>query len=357
MTMQVNPHSNNMEQRISMQQRQAAIPAHKESMYSDQTDLEQFSYDNLQRIHSNHMDNGTSFIAATPELVDMLGGIDQILSDYLNAPNQMLLNSIQRQRIYQVLRKPPLQDHKNQAPKDYTYLFLVESTSINLCCAKEKAQQFMRFVFHKLSILFYTVLGLVLLIFKIGIKHIEERIWFSYYQCAVYSLSCIWLLFALLLANKSALCVVAKTFEFVLKLFFTMFAIFMEYIWYFEVNSNHNDLIQRLVVYISWIAMLLIIILFSALDALYVTVWIKTYIGFVVAVIFVVHTWNISMNDADDVVEIVGTSISLGSLAVSSFQFVLLFVIKQSILSILKRDKIISVKSSPYVRWVNDIEK
>merc|ERR1712228_113050 len=130
-----------------------------------------------------------------------------------------------------------------------------------------------------------------------------------------------------------------------------------EYIWLFIVNENSDTLMDELIVYMSWLDLLFIVIVFSSLDALYVALWIKLYIGFTLVAILIVHTWNISTNDADDFVEFIGTWISLSSLAVNSLQFVLLFVVKQTVLFMLKRDKIISVKSSPYVQWVNDIEK
>ena len=232
------------------------------------------------------------------------------------------------------------------------------------CCLKQKtAQIFMRFMFHKLTILFFAILGLVLLGFRIGIKNISElsdRIWFTYYQCVLYIFTISWLLFVLLLMNQNALCVVAKTFEFVLKLTLTLFAILMEYIWFFVVNKrreNSDNLVEELVIYISWLTLILMIIVFSSLDALYVQLWIKTFIGITLGIILVIHTLNTSQDDHDDILEIVGTSISLGSLAVSSYQFVLLFVVKQTVLSLLKKEKIISVKSSPYVKWVNDLKK
>ena len=365
MTTKVNvnsPHRLEMEQKQSHSQHvpnKSYVNDEEELSITDSEDAyNQYSYDNLQKLHSRHMDNGTSFIAQSPELVDMLGGIDQILTDYLNSNNKMLLNEIQRQRIHQVISKPPLSDHKNERPKDYTYLFLIQSTSINLCLNKENAAKFVRFMFHKLTLLFFSILGVILLIFQIGIKNISDRTWFVYYQCIYYILTILWLIFVLLITNKSALCVVSKTFEFVLKFTLTLFAILMEYIWFFVVNKpEKNELIEKLVVYISWLALILMMIIFSSLDALYVKIWIKTYLGFVLSVILIIHTWNISLNDTLDILEIVGTSISLGSLAVSSLNFVLLFVIKQTVLSLLKKDKIISVKSSPYVKWVNDSEK
>eukprot|EP01083_Nonionella_stella_P258991 884590_1 len=94
MTTQVNVNS---AERMRMEHKHAEmVHSYNESDdFSEQTentDYNQYSYHNLSKMHSQHMENGTSFIAATSELVDMLGGIDQILTDYLNSPNKMLLN-------------------------------------------------------------------------------------------------------------------------------------------------------------------------------------------------------------------------------------------------------------------------
>eukprot|EP01084_Bolivina_argentea_P216031 366955_1 len=80
----------------------------------------------LQKLHTQQLLNGQNNNHNLSQLVDILGGIDSILNDYLSEMNNMQLSNDQLAQVGEILNSPPqlntLTKLKRNTKVDETYI-------------------------------------------------------------------------------------------------------------------------------------------------------------------------------------------------------------------------------------------
>ena len=182
---------------------------------------------------------------------------------------------------------------------------------------------------------------------------------FPVISIAMSTLLIIWILLIMLSANKKCLKLIILSFEWWLKLFYSV-----QWVAASTIRIIHfGGLTSYLDVFV-WIWSILpvisFVVLFSSMDALRFTLWTKRIICILFISFFTLLAilWNFLENYSHSNYEIYITediSVSTLSLERSSSQILAIFFWKQMILSIIRKDRCVLIKYTPYHKWI-DVE-
>lgn len=171
----------------------------------------------------------------------------------------------------------------------------------------------------------------------------------------------IWLIFALLTANRRCMKLILQSFEFWFKLLYlSQFIIALLIYWYVlldpDVGSTeyYLELVKVSFYYLMFIPLIVVL---TSFDAFHVSLSMKTTFAAICATMasFQLILYTFYYDPAS--VELFGYEISVTSMITGSSQILSIFFWKQAILSVVKRNRCILIKYSPYIKWENDTEQ
>eukprot|EP00483_Globobulimina_turgida_P010800 UN10821 len=172
-----------------------------------------------------------------------------------------------------------------------------------------------------------------------------------------------WLILLFLSVNIKAFKMITKSFDFWFKVVYMIIFVVTRFI-YIQYISIHVETSRRNIFWFIYDALygfvrLFTILLWSSLDALQLPLYIKIYLGLLIAIVYSLNALFITLfaeSNGDDSIIHIGNSISISLISYieSSIRIVAIFMWKQTILSILKKNRCILIKYSPFIQWFDN---
>eukprot|EP01084_Bolivina_argentea_P276402 471618_1 len=327
--------------------------------------------ESLQEIHKEQILNNGNNKVNTMEIVGIFGGIDQVITTYLESKDVML-SFDQIQRLHGVLTTPikiiEYQQNKltriekddeniNESgdEKQITYTFDISDSYLHHLCQEKTNSNITKIIYSNLTMILVAITPIIW--FVLGMI-VGRSIYYYVYSIVMWSAIQIpWLILNILSFNKVAFKLVIRSFDFWIKTFYAMFLTLTIFIY---ANHLYGNTLQRIYDITAVIVTVLIIIFIASFDALYrlKKKW-KSGLTVLFAIWF---SWNsvkyqFIAATADDYVlhiKLTNSSISSHSLIASSSRILAIFMWKQAINAFRKKGKAISITISPYIGWKND---
>eukprot|EP01084_Bolivina_argentea_P079352 143959_1 len=318
----------------------------------------------IYTIHQQQLAHNKNNSNNSNKLIEILGGIDQILIDYLSSHNQMHLNQTQLQQIHATITSQP----------DDNFLMVTQQTHtsnycLNICdtLIQDKfgivtGTKIIQFLFNKLLILILALLHIVYRIWDIKMfgtwyNGVSAALFFEY-RIIVVSMGMIWYLSVLLSVNQKALKLSCQTFVFWFKIVTIIKISIEDFILVYVTNYFGKDVMATLDVIGNvelHLAIILLIAIIGSIDGYNITLKTKLLLGIVISLYFSIWTiyitFTLKENDKSKI--IIGHNIQYSVLSswISGYQMLSIFLWKQTILLIWNKDKAVNISHHPTILW------
>ena len=107
-----------------------------------------------------------------------------------------------------------------------------------------------------------------------------------------------------------------------------------------------------------YVVIVLIVINFSGIDGHHAINRFKIVLGMVISMYFTIVTIQVSLFYDEDIMQsmviIGGLQFSIASLYAGALRILTIFLWKQTILMMVKRDRCVNIRHSPRIKWVDD---
>ena len=301
-------------------------------------------------------------------IVRILGGIDQVLANYLSTSHGLALTPSQISKLHQLITLPPTFDNRNN-PKSKTEIQLTNGTTedpYSFCYEFTDSNSYLSYIFgidiaRKISKLLdssiVAVFHTVCVLFCVVLSYIcqmDEII----YICFIVLLSLCsisWIIFVslwMLNLNISAFKLIVQTFEFSFKLVYAfVHAIFCGIYWDKIYKLNLFIIIAmnfKVIGTILWV---------SSFDGANMGRFSKTLFTSIFAFILTVISIQYSLYklDGSSIVQyeiiINNFAISVTGMIAGSSRILAIFLWKQAILTFFSKNKCVLIRYRPYVVW------
>eukprot|EP01084_Bolivina_argentea_P249624 417975_1 len=331
------------------------------------------TFERLQEAHDSMLKLGHNNDNISDELIQIMGGIDNILSHYLSNKNSDLLNKSQIQLIHQSL-SVNIQQYQSNEPKSesniptetdktytsdgvkftkqslFTEIFEPHNTVLNHLFGSNIGPKIQQVIYHKIA---KTISAVMLLyaILSVFVSIPEPFGTIFAYIGIIYFI--LWLIPFIMTVNRTALYLISRSFEFWFKIFYAVFLCALKII--AERNRTKDTWFDTYI--LLSIDELLVIALFSITDGLQWSLKSKFIIGVIIAIYYSLCAFfgEFFWTERDDtIIEISDTiSVQLRSMIASAYRVLAIFIWKQTISSVWKKRRATIIKYSPYIKWVS----
>eukprot|EP01084_Bolivina_argentea_P118786 210692_1 len=308
---------------------------------------------NINDVRHNHqclMDNGKSIDNRMVDLINVFGGIDDVLQHYLSSQSNVNLSQIQLQQINDILLSPitTKYDAKNSM---YTLHASMNNTIIHSVLNNNRARQIINFLFGRICTGFITLTIVFMTIF--GVWHVVSSAvniicWLFTVILGVYAL------LILLSLNRNITKQIITTFEF----WFKLYSCIKYYVCYMIVVVYWKIPVVGIILYhIVALVWLLLIIDYSLVDALNIQFYFKATFMVVGSIGMTVYAFIWTFRIIPDMPPISITifnheiDFDIVSIGASALRVLSIFMWKQTIASMWKKTKSTSIKQSPNIIW------
>lgn len=313
----------------------------------------------LLSLHRKYKQRESGFYDDTAEILNILGGIDNILTTYLESEHIPFTDG-QIQQIYQILlkRKQIKADNakNNENESDgpfYTYTFHENNSYLHSLFNEQTTSKILSILYHRitLGLFILTLITGYSLLYKFGgwisfIFHILRNclFWIP------------WFILALLSCNKKAFKLLIHSFDFWIKAIYGVLYGVTHILFEYHLSDNGFAGVAYNVIF-SFLVLLCIVFI-ALFDAFCMhRNWIVLF-SIIGALFF---TWNTMLyqfiypEDHDWIIYIQGTNstISMRFLLSSYTRILAIFLFKQAINAYRNKDKCISIHYTPFVEWNN----
>eukprot|EP01083_Nonionella_stella_P016102 45026_1 len=298
-----------------------------------------------------------------------MGGIDAILSHYLSTTAS--LTTQQLQQIHAIMSsKNEIQhytpketiDLEDTSSNELVLSFDVNDTYLHLLFGSHYGSMIInRFVYNKRFL--YPMFVLVNVGFLQFFREYISDLFITIPAFVMWSVVAPWLLLLLLSMNIKAFKMISTSFDFWMKIIYMIIYastrfIYVHYITIY-VEESRKSMTWFIYDIIYSCMRILVILVWSSLDALQLPLYVKIYLGLLISIIYSLNTLVVALHiesETDDsIIHITDSlSISLMSFIDSSIKIVCMFLWKQTILSILRKNRCILIKHSPFIQWTHE---
>ena len=319
------------------------------------------SRESLYEYHTNMIKEGNNNENISIELLQHLGGIDNILSYYLS--NDKDLNQDQIQKIYQSLSSNNIgseNTNKNTITTSkshdmiegdiITNIFDPIDTYLNHIFGLNIGPKIQQIIYNKLLM---TIHAILLMYTIISIFFVDKTQLNGIIFCILDLWFIINLLILIMTVNKIAFELINKSFEFWFKILYAILgSIATLYSRYFTENLS-----WFFVSMMTSLAEIFAVTLFSMIDGLQWSLKSKTIIGILFTIYYII--WAILdelyLPTARSVVIPISNDIAIemASIAASAYRVLAIFICKQTIKSMLRKDRATIINYSPFIKWIS----
>ena len=319
------------------------------------------------------------------ELINALGGIRNVLTMILSSED-IKLNDQQLVKINQIINAAASsqsdaiqsdieQIHESESAQEWTYCFDKTNTYLHGIFGQDNGQKIFDFIYSKRCFILVSLLALFGFIFEQILLSLNMLLTNVIIMQITLVLLIPYLLFVLLSVNKRCFKLVIQSFDFWIKLFYFLQFRIAYMVYYYALTDpeqwvryqmESGSIAYKLEIFLDSlraVAFLLVVLLIISVDALQIKSWQKisgcVAAGVLFSFIAISYTFytDIWGNDNSIIhIKSLDLSISASSMMASSLQILSIFVWKQVLLSIFKRNRCILIRYSPYIKWENQIQ-
>ena len=338
-----------------------------DSNYVEMQDLEHddddlVSKSSLYNLHQQQLHQDLTNDINRDQIILALGGIDNILSHYLDPQNNIKLSQIQLNTINNIINKK-----QSAVPDSSIFSFNKSNTILHQIFHSLTAQRISHIIQHKITLTIFVIWMLVLFfwLFTIEFLDIVLKTNPNFHFFFIYLLiSCIiFIIYAvlyILTANIKAIKLSMRSFLFWLKTFSSLQFLttwFMLY-WYLPIFVPHNGVTKSMFILVQsccGVVLLLLVLGLCIIDSLYMSRRIKILWNIFLCIVWTAltlrHIFYPLKNDRS-IIEIGNhLSISLLSLNGDALKVLAIFFWKQAIYLIVNPNKCVNIRQSTYFKW------
>eukprot|EP01083_Nonionella_stella_P302272 1041494_1 len=312
----------------------------------------------------------------TLQLLHLLGGIDYVLEQFLcnddiqitqiqlNHLNQMFITShtIVKNNKLQTLSQIHHGSNSTETHNIHNKMrheLDVSNTYLQSIFGETVAVNVTNIITSK-----YVLIPLVLLVTVFSVLRfiIPDNITFLIFILILSTIIHCWLIMWLLSANKTAVRLVIRTFEFWLKFVSAIVFISLRFITTYvygatSIGTRGHEL-RMITDVIVMMDILLGVVILSLFDALHISrvpkICFSLMFIFAATVTVIYQNYLYYFNGEESVVSVTdNVSVSLISIQINALEVLLLFYLKQVILTICRKDQCVLIKYSPYIEWID----
>ena len=321
--------------------------------------------DHLKDIHSQILSNNANNDNLTHEIVEILGGIDSILSHYFESGDS--LNEEQIERLLNTLNNnntsQELSHHAQK--KEYVYNISINDSVLQKLCPKLNTVRILSLMFNPYLIITLTISGLIWATLYF-VPSLRTYTWSLILQSIFLVFITCYFIIAALTANVKITKLIFKTFEFWLKLYYVLSGTILAVIYRYHADDYDvsfgyaRDYSYQSVCYAALrVVLVVIVITVSLLDAIPPISKRLNAAALITVAIFIsvgAMYWSTFKVDNDIIsIKMLGTKIEYAMVEriAGSYRILALFLWKSVFLYLYRRKYAVYVKT-PYktrVKW------
>eukprot|EP01084_Bolivina_argentea_P047146 86856_1 len=325
------------------------------------------SIDELKSLHESMLFDGYNNRNKEHEIIEIIGGIDKVLSHYLSSlcsKQNSLINESQIQLIHKTLSNnysdlkqkiKPNQNIQISSHNNFQEQKLHRSTItldpydnyLNHTFGSNIGPKLHQIIYHKIILSMIFLVPIYFVIFN----YLYNMPIFMSYSVVVFTL--IWEILIILSVNRHAFCLVLRSFEYWIKMYYAFVLGLAGIIYVIKLEAKAHILLLTL---LRDIAVLLSVMIFSIMDGLNWPRKSKIIISIIFSLAFSIATFFLIffLQDNDISINITNfISIGLVSMMANSMKISFIFILKQTIKFSLKKDKATIINYSPYIFWIS----
>ena len=333
----------------------------------------------VRRYHKQCFQDGDTNEDNTEAIINVIGGIDRIISHYLSDWNNKL-DSKQIHKIYRIISTPTKYQQKNKIPLDtkiqnidpsknsqyedkrsFEYTFEQDDNLLNTIFDPQNAK-LITWIFSNNMFRFLLIISAMIHI--IGLI-LHDTFWHPIF--VIFINIFLWIpngLFWILCVNKKAFKLILYRFEFWFKIVFAIMAQIAALIDDFMFIQNYQQWTYPKLKLATNIMLscdiVFILTCVSLLDALYLKKYWKIMVSSLVAAVFVFWALMLQFRpySNDHNINISNIEFSVKSIRISAFRTVAIFVLKQAVLHIFRTryNRAVMIRCTPYLAWKSSEE-
>eukprot|EP01084_Bolivina_argentea_P114163 203304_1 len=308
----------------------------------------------LQKLHVEQMLNGETNSNNMAQIVDIFGGIDNVMTTYFES-NDISLSHNQLEQMHQILTTPEKYKQKNKDQDIYvSYKWDINNTVLHSIFTAENSAKIMNVLYNKTLWILYTI---IVIIWSLLYSVLGPTNWrYSLYNIfAGVCFSIPLFIFIILSFNKTAWKLIVFSFDFGIKTGYS-FVLGISAIIYD--NHRYNNIMTNVSSVTLAVIVMLYVICIASLDAIPQMPKLKIVISILLALAF---SWmsiqfQFLLPAKDDYIIYINatnTLFSCHSFISSSTRILAIFLWKQAINAYRRKGRCISITYTPYVQWNN----
>eukprot|EP01083_Nonionella_stella_P052013 138195_1 len=325
-------------------------------------------------MHQNQIKSGISNSHKTVDIVDVLGGIDKILANYLMTNDaQYHLNKNKLNKLHQLLKlnktnqkrtdTDGLENKKMRFVNNDSLFYELDENNNYLnelfgsnIAAKTFTMLHSRFTF------IVIVIGFIMWNIIRQVYDSHSVIYLLYSTCFCAFLSCPYWITWILSSNKRAITLTVKTFEFWFKVYYAFWVqILLTFRTYHELKTETFDKQRVSLIYTEQVLQCLnstiLIAAFYLFDAIKMKRTYKSIGAILLSIIFFWYSFDFQFTNLYDHrinVKATGRILSINSMISNSYRILAIFLMKQGIVTAITKNRCTTINVSPYICWTND---
>ena len=326
----------------------------------------------LAQLHDNHI-----LQSHTLQIIEIFGGIDQIITNYLSS-NDIQLTQTQLLNIQQILSNEsiPSKNGVNSTSntpkivrtvskfqesntKAWRYKFSKSNTYIHQLFSNDTAKKIISLLYNKFLLSLNVIGGLIWVIWA-WLEYGQWSLTYDLYKLIFFSVLALYGTFFALTINKGLLRKSVHHFLFWFKLIVcvqgTICVIWLRYLAFMHgkvrVLQIWSDVIGRFCTFI-------LVFILSAIDGYQLSRKAKIYccsgISITFTILAFINTFLVDqeMNERATIHLVGWFSFSIFSISASSWRVLSIFLWKQTILLMIKKNECVNIRHSPYIEWID----
>ena len=308
----------------------------------------------IYQLHQTQLMNGNNE-RNMRKLVEILGGIDQILSDYLKPDSNMILSNDQLQAIENIIESKPSETNVADDKQSIVYTFNKSNTFLHSIFGLQRGNKILNLIFNKLLWIIMALANVMAYIFSVMLEFDS----FPILICIMLMLigNVIVLIFILLSVNRNLFNRSIKHFVFWFKTLTVIQTLTITTI--IELVYEKEELWSTgygiVLTFCMRLFGILCVIIFSSIDGYAASRGFKFIFGLGMSLLYtkiaVYATFNAKLVPAEIQISS-ALNISLRSIQASGYRVLSIFLWRQTILTMIKKDKCVNIRHSPSIKWI-----
>ena len=338
----------------------------------------------LRSVHEKQLNDGINNDKSTAEIVKIMGGIDVILTNYLNVEEMShLLNENAINHIHAIITKQEVQVLDPEKNDDidvdddrFYYSFDPNNTFLSSTFSKQTGNRIKAFFTHKV----FTIVITLSVLFSVTKNafccgnYVDQTkygdIFFINQIVTILLIYTLWIpyiIFGLFSVNKTAFKLVIKSFEFHFKMYYVILGFIFQIVWSLNFSRqnwmiyNVNVELEMFAIASNQFVFAMLIVFVAFFDGLRLDRRVKLlcsgFIGIFTLYESFLHQFELYGSSHIETVNFLGFDIEVKPIRMLADRIVGIFLIKQFLFTLFKKNKTALIQVKPIIKWTDDQSK